>query len=149
MSNVIAFRREERSAAWRRHELQQIVTSLGPVLRADPARAWDTGTTEIGDPQFYLLRQEPDESCDMCISRVGSVYVVEDGEGRVLFDGANLAALGEKAVAFLRKDRGQIIASLALAWIGLRHFVHDKVEALMAEGEDMLVHVAPQLAAFV
>ncbi len=73
----------------------------------------------------------------MCISRLGSVYVLEDGAGRVLFDGANLARLGEKAVAFLRNDRGQIIASLMLAWVGIRHFVHDKVEALMAEGEDV------------
>jgi hypothetical protein len=149
MSNVIAFRREECSDSWRRQELQQIVAALGPVLRADPSRAWETGTTEAGDPQFYLLRQEPDETCDVCISRVGSVYVLEDGAGRVLFDGANLATLGERAVAFLRHDRGQIIASLMLAWVGIRHFVHDKVEALMAEGEDVLIHVAPQFAAFV
>lgn len=149
MSNVIAFRHEERGANWRRQELQQIVAALGPVLRADPSRAWEVGSTEAGDPQFYLLGSQPDDTCDVCISRVGSVYVLEDGAGRVLFDGANLAALGEKAVAFLRQDRGQIIASLMLAWFGIRHFVHDKVEALMAEGEDVLIHVAPQLAAFV
>jgi hypothetical protein len=147
--NVIAFRPEMRRAEWRRHELQQIVTALGPALRADPSRAWELGVTEAGDPQFYLLGAEPEETCEMCISRVGSVYVLEDGAGRVLFDGANLARLGEKAVAFLRNDRGQIIASLMMAWVGIRHFFHDKVEAVMAEGEDVLIHFAPQLAAFV
>lgn len=147
--NVVAFKPDHRSANWRRQELQQIVAALGPALRADSSRGWETGSTEAGDPQFYLLGAEPDEVCEMCISRVGSVYVLEDGAGRVLFDGANLAMLGEKAVAFLRHDRGQIIASLMLAWVGIRHFVHDKVEALMAEGEDVLIHVAPQLAAFV
>ncbi len=147
--NVIAFKPDLRSDRWRRQELQQIVTALGPALRADPSRGWETGSTETGDPQFYLLGAEPDVACEMCISRVGSVYVLEDGAGRVLFDCTNLATLGEKAVAFLRHDRGQIIASLTLAWVGFRHFVHDKVEALMAEGEDVLIHFAPQLAAFV
>ena len=78
--NVVAFKPDLRSAEWRRHELQQIVTALGPALRADPSRAWELGSTEAGDPQFYLLG--PDQACTLCVSRLGHSYVLEDHEGR-------------------------------------------------------------------
>lgn len=153
MTNVIAFRRDPRADRWREPELRHIVSALEPMLARAPERGWEVGSTEAGDPQFYLLLPEPEEACEICISRVGSVYVLEDNRGRVLFDGENLARLAEEAVAFLRRGRAGIVARAMLAWFGIRHFAdelaHDRIEALMAEGEDMLVHVAPQLAALV
>jgi hypothetical protein len=36
-----------------------------------------------------------------------------------------------------------------MVWCTIRHMIHDRIEPLMTEGEDLLVHFAPQLAAFV
>lgn len=35
-----------------------------------------------------------------------------------------------------------------MVWCTIRHMIQDDVEPLMLEGEELLVHVAPQLAAY-
>ena len=51
------------------------------------------GMTEVGDPQFYLLGRPPHDECILCISRLGRLYVLEDGHGQVLFEHNSLLVL--------------------------------------------------------
>jgi hypothetical protein len=44
--------------------------------------------------------------------------------------------------------RGWLVARAVLLWCTIRHMFHDKVEPLLDEGEELLVELAPQLAAF-
>ena len=80
---VIAFQSKvlQSDGPWRPAELKALVESLAPESSRAGARCWDVGITEIGDPQFYLLGASDDE-CILCISRLGRVYVLEDGAGR-------------------------------------------------------------------
>jgi hypothetical protein len=82
---VIVFepRLPQRDGSWRACELNQIVESLAPQLTGGETGGWDVGETEIGDPQFYLLGPSPHDECILCISRLGRVYVLEDGSGQV------------------------------------------------------------------
>jgi hypothetical protein len=55
--------------------------------------------------------------------------------------------LARQARASLKAGRGRLLAQVAIAWGVLREAFEDKVEPLLLEGEEMLVHLAPQLAA--
>ena len=85
---VIAFQSKlpQRDGPWRAGELEAIVESLAPEHGGGEAGGWDVGVTELGDPQFYLLGPPPHAECILCISRLGRIYVLEDGAGRVLLD---------------------------------------------------------------
>jgi hypothetical protein len=151
---VIAFlpgpagRRVGRDGGWRAAELETIVQSLTPPLGSGQAGGWDVGVTEIGDPQFYLLGPPPHDECILCISRLGRVYVLEDGAGQVLFEHNSLVVLAEQATSVLRKKKAQIVARAALIWCAVRATFEEKLEVVMGESEELLTHVAPQLAAF-
>jgi hypothetical protein len=103
---VIAFQSKvlQSDGPWRAAELKALVESLAPESSRAGARRWDVGITEIGDPQFYLLGA-PDEECILCISRLGRVYVLEDGAGKLLFEHNSLLALAEQARGVLQKKR--------------------------------------------
>jgi hypothetical protein len=73
--------------------------------------------------------------------------VLEDGAGRVLLEHNSLMVLAEQARSLLRKKKTQIAARAALIWCALRESFEEKLEAIMGEGEELLTHVAPQLAA--
>jgi hypothetical protein len=146
---VIAFQSKlpQRDGLWRAGELEAIVESLAPELGGSQAGGWDVGVTELGDPQFYLLGPPPHAECILCISRLGRNYVLEDGAGRVLLEHNSLVVLAEQARSFLRKKKTQIAARVALIWCALRESFEEKLEAIMGEGEELLAHFAPQLAA--
>ena len=93
---VIAFQSKvlQSDGPWRPAELKALVESLAPDSPHAGARHWDVGITEIGDPQFYLLGA-PDDECILCISRLGRLYVLEDGAGKLLFEHNSLLALAE------------------------------------------------------
>jgi hypothetical protein len=129
--------------------LNTIVGALTPAVSGGAASGWDVGATENGDPQFYLLGPAPQENCEICISRVGRTYILEDGEGRLLLDTGDLSALAERAAATFRSNRAQIVARVMIAWCVAKQFVHDRVEPMLVEGEEFLDHFAPQLAALV
>jgi hypothetical protein len=61
----------------------------------------------------------------------------------------NLDRLTNHAKQLLRGTRSGFIASVAISWGAIRHAFEERVEPLLAEAEELLVHVAPQLAAFV
>jgi hypothetical protein len=105
------------------------------------------GATEIGDPQFYLPGPPPHEECILCISRLGRVYVLEDGAGKVLFEHNSLTVLAEQAKALLQKASSQIVARVIVLWCGLREALEEKIEPIVGESEELLTHLVPQLAA--
>jgi hypothetical protein len=126
--------------------LNEIVGALTPALARGVASGWDVGLTESGDPQFYLLGPAPQEACEICISRIGRLYILEDGEGRLLLDTDDLAAVAERAATTFRSNKAQIVARAMLVWCMAKQFFHDRIEPVLVEGEEMLAHVAPQLA---
>jgi hypothetical protein len=144
---VIRLEQVSRSGEWRKHELNTIVGALTPAMARGEASGWDVGATENGDPQFYLLGAAPQESCEICISRIGRLYILEDGDGRLLLDTDDLSALSERAAATLRRSRVQIVARVMVAWCVAKQFFHDRVEPMLVEGEEFIEHFAPQLAA--
>jgi hypothetical protein len=145
---VIAFQPKvlQLDGPWRTAELNTIVERLAPESSRGGARRWDVGITDIGDPQFYLLGPPHDE-CILCISRLGRLYVLEDGHGRLLFEHNSLLALAEHARVVLQKKKTQIVARVALVWCAVRETIEEKFDAVVVEGEELLVHCVPQLAA--
>jgi hypothetical protein len=146
---VIRLEQAAHPGEWRKHELNTIVGALTPAVSGGAASGWDVGATENGDPQFYLMGPAPHENCEICISRVGRTYILEDGEGRLLLDTGDLSALAERAAATFRGNRAQIVARVMVAWCVAKQFFHDRVEPMLVEGEEFLDHFAPQLAALV
>jgi hypothetical protein len=146
--SVLAFERNQGSEAWSEAELQTLLAALSAALAPDDGRGWETTVTERGDPQFYLLGPLPEQACELCVSRIGGRYILEDGSGRFLFEHQSLALVALHAKAAVQSMRGWLVARAVLLWCTIRHLIHDKVEPLLTEGEELLVELAPQLAAF-
>ena len=133
------------SGAWSADELQQLIA----LFRADGETSYATGTTEHGDPQFYLLGPAPEHACVLCVSRLAQTYVLEDGEGRLIGETPTLDGFAvEAARAALRGSRS-LVARLALAWCAIRLTIEEKLEPIFEESQELLVRFAPQIAAFV
>jgi hypothetical protein len=145
---VLAFERKKRAEAWSEAELKTLFAALNAALASESGRGWETNVTELGDPQFYLLGPLPDQACELCVSRIGGRYILEDGWGRLLFEHQSLALVALHAKAALHSTRWPLFARALLLWCTVRHVMHDKVEPLLAESEEMFFHLAPQLAAF-
>jgi hypothetical protein len=147
--NVVKFPPLTRQApeGWQSAELQQFLAVSSGAIAAGEASGWDVGVTERGDPQVFLVGPPPDYDCILSISRLGRLYVIEDGSGRVLFEHDNPMLLTEQAIAALRRRKTALIARVAVAWCVLREAFEEKTEAIMGEPIELLTHVAPQLAA--
>lgn len=144
--NVIVLHRRPTQGAWSEAELAVLSDTLAIGCSG---HAWETGITESGDAQFYLLGPLPEQACELCVSRLGGRYVLEDGAGRLLFEHNNLARVASHSRAALRGRQWPLVARIVMVWCTIRHMIHERLEPLMTEGEDLLVHFAPQLAAFV
>ena len=140
---ILAFGRTRIAGAWSAAELNAIVGAM------DGAREWDTGVTEYGDAQLYLLGPQPEQACELCVSRIGGRYILEDGAGRLLFEHRSLPLLAMHARSHLRITRWSLVARIVVVWCTIRDVIHDRVEPLIGESEELLVHLAPQFAAFV
>ena len=146
--SVVAFERKPSAGLWSETELNTLVAALNIAVAPDDGRGWETGMTEKGDAQFYLLGPFPDQACELCVSRIGGRYILEDGAGRLLFEHQNLALVALRAKAAVRSMSGWLVARAVLSWCTIRHMIHDNVEPLLTESEELLVELAPQLAAF-
>jgi hypothetical protein len=146
--SVVAFERKQTAGSWSEAELDTIVAALNVALAPGTGREWETGITEIGDPQFYLLSPLPDQACELSVSRIGGRYILEDGSGRLLFEHRNLALVAMHAKAAARSASWRLVAHVVLLWCTVRQILHDKVEPWLAEGEELLVDLAPQLITF-
>lgn len=146
--NVVALEWKHDAGMWSEQELQTIITALNAAWASGNGRGWDIGTTERSDPQFYLLGPLPEQACRLCVSRVGGRYILEDGAGKLLFEHPSLPLVALHAKAAASPRRWSLAARLLLVWCTLRHAFDDKVEPLLVEGEELLIHLAPKLAAF-
>lgn len=145
--NVLAFERKLSAEVWSEAELQTLLAALNSALAPEGGRGWEAGKTETGDPQFYLLGPLPDQACELCVSRIDARYLLEDGAGRLLFENQSLPLVALHAKAAVSSQRWSLVARIVLLCCAVRYTIHDKVEPLLTEGEEILVHLAPQLAA--
>jgi hypothetical protein len=145
--SVVAFERRQDAAVWTETELDTIVVALHAAIAPGTGRTWETGVTENGDVQFYLLGPPPEEACELCVSRIGGRYVLEDGSGRLLFEHRNLNLVALHAKAAVSSTRWIMVRAVML-WFAIRNAIQEKFEPILVEGEELLVQVAPQLAAF-
>ena len=133
------------SGAWSADELQQLIA----LFRADGETSFATGTTEHGDPQFYLLGPAPEHECVLCDSRLAQTYVLEDGEGRLIGETPTLDGFAVEAARAAVRGSRSLVARLALAWVTIRLTIEEKLEPIFEESQELLVRVVPQVAAFV
>jgi hypothetical protein len=140
--SVVAFERKQDSGEWSEKELSTLVAGLG----AATGREWETGMTEKGDAQFYLLGPLPDQACEVCVSRIGGRYILEDGAGRLLFEHRSLERVALYAKAAVPSTSWLMVRAITL-WCAVRNTIHEKVDPLLVEGEELLVQFVPQLAA--
>lgn len=145
--NILAFRPPQDSHSWHATEMRTLSGVCAAFVSKGEAIGWETGQTEQGDPQLYLLGTAPDHDCVLCVSRLGRLYVLEDGEGRVLFEHDSVMLLAEHMRTALRRRKGAIVARVVLAWCVVREAIEEKIEPFLAEPVELLTHVAPQLAA--
>jgi hypothetical protein len=140
-------RSERPLGGWRSTEIEQVLAACASAIARGEASGWEVGRTEIGDPQLYLLGPEPDYECLICISRLGHRYVLEDGNGRVLVEDSALAGMAQRLREALGRKKATIVARIALAWFVVREAIEERTDAVFAESHEMLMHLAPQLAA--
>ncbi|MBR1225352.1 MULTISPECIES: hypothetical protein [unclassified Bradyrhizobium] len=145
--SVVAFERTQETGIWSERELNTICAALQAALAPSTGREWETGTTEKGDAQFYLLGPLPDQACELCVSRIGARYILEDGSGRLLFEHRNLDIVALHARAAVPSTSWLMVKAITL-WCAIRSAFHEKLEPMIAETEELLVQLAPQLAAF-
>jgi hypothetical protein len=145
--SVIRFERRQSTSLWTDAELNTILATLD--IAFSKGRSYETGMTENADAQFYLLGPVPDQACELCVSRIGRRYILENGSGQLLFEHENLALVALHAKAAVRSRRWPLVARAVLLWCTVRQIIHDKVEPLLTESEELLVELAPQLAAIV
>ena len=103
------------SGAWSADELQQLIA----LFRADGETSYATGTTEHGDPQFYLLGPAPEHECVLCVSRLAQTYVLEDGAGRLIGEAPALDGFADRGRA-RRGARRPLVRRAARARVGAR-----------------------------
>ena len=135
--------------SWQPSEIQSVVDACAEPLAIGEVSGWETGTTEAGDPQLYLLGPEPERECLVCLSRLGANYVLQDGQGRILFEHDTVGVLAEKVRSTLRHKTRAIVARAALAWVAFREAFEERVEPALAEPAEMISMVAPPLAALI
>jgi hypothetical protein len=145
--SVVAFERKPVTGVWSESELNTIVAALNVALAPATGREWETGMTENGDAQFYLLGPLPDQACELCLSRIGRRYILEDGSGRLLFEHRNLDLVAMHARAAVPSTSWLMVRVITL-WCAARSAFHEKIEPMLTETEELLVQLAPQLAAF-
>ena len=145
--SVVAFERTQETGVWSERELNTICAALQAALAPSTGREWETGITEKGDAQFYLLGPLPDQTCELCVSRIGGRYILEDGSGRLLFEHRNLDIVALHARAAVPSTSWLMVKAITL-WCAIRNAFHERLEPMIAETEELLVQLAPQLAAF-
>ena len=143
--SVVAFERKQNGGEWSEKELSTLVAAL--CAAPGTGREWETGMTERGDAQFYLLGPLPDQACELCVSRIGGRYILEDGSGRLLFEHRNLDLVALHAKAAVPSTSWLMVRAITL-YCAVRNTFHEKFEPLLVEGEELFVQFVPQLAAF-
>jgi hypothetical protein len=138
-----------RTGPWAATELDPVFDACAAPMTSGDVGGWETGMTEAGDPQLYLLGPAPDHDCVLCISRLGGRYVLEDGQGRLLFEHNAIMPIADKVQASLARKRPAIMVRLIGGWVAMKAAFEERVEPILAEPLELFTHVGPQLAALV
>lgn len=147
--NVLQFQRRETPEVWQNGEMNTLLAACGESLDKGTAVGWEVGTTKAGDPQLYLLGPAPDHECLVCVSRLGRLYVLEDGQGRVVFEHDAIDRLAEQVRGTLRRKKSAIVARALVAWLAIKETFEERVEPILAEPAELLSHIAPQFVAMI
>lgn len=116
---------------WRPDELVELQRLLRLLTCRAGARSSENGSTERGDPQLYVLGAGPEQRCLACVSRLGSVYVLEDGAGTVLAETRSLRELAKSVEETIpRARRVPLTARAFLAACAGRAFLDEKMAAV-------------------
>lgn len=134
-------------AGWHFAEVQKLISGCAVSLANGEVSGWETGNTDAGDPQLYLLGPGPDYDCILCVSRLAGLYVLEDGNGKILFEHRNLMLLEQQVRAAICRKKMTIIAKATIIWAAIRQTVEEKIEAMVAEPIELATHLGPQIAA--
>jgi hypothetical protein len=140
-------RRSVEAGPWQSAELEQIVAACATSIAQGEVSGWETGATETGDPQVYLLGPAPDHDCILCVSRFGRLYILEDGNGRILLEHDALGILTEQVRAMVQRRKSALALKVLAAWLAIKETFEERIEPALAEPVEVLSHVAPQLAA--
>jgi hypothetical protein len=147
--NVVTFRpRDPLPMVWQNAEINALLAACTEALDKGVATSWHLGQTEQGDPQLYLLGPAPDFDCILSVSRLGRLYVLEDGAGRVVMEHDAVTAVEETMRGVLRRTRAALVARVAVAWVAIKETFEDRIEPMFGEFE-VFAHFGPQFAAFV
>jgi len=144
MSIVEFPRHDPLSGDWSPDELQQLI-----ALFRSEGTSYAVGTTERGEPQFYLLGPAPEHDCVLCVSRLAQGYVLQDGAGRLIGETPSLDRFAVEAARAAMRGGRSLIARVTLAWCTIRLAIEEKVEPMFEESQELLVRIAPQVAALV
>ena len=131
---------------WRTGELNAMVETLMPEATRPGGLGWDVELTEIGDPQFYLLAPPQDE-CLLCISRIGRRYVLEDGAGQVLFEHYRLSCWSNGPERLCRSGKRRSLPAPLSSGARCGRRLKNGSTLVVLDGEELLAHCVPQLAA--
>ena len=146
--NVLQFSRAQAlPQGWQASELTRLTNACAASIPNGEISGWEVGQTEYGDPQLYLLGPAPDYDCILSVSRLGRLYVLEDGKGQVMFENDDILQLAEQTCNALRKRKAELVARLTVCWCAVREFFEEKVEPMMAEPIEVVSHFAPHFAA--
>jgi hypothetical protein len=148
--SVVSFPRAKHCepGVWRASELDRLLPPCAvEIAEIGSNNGFAVGSTEEGDPQLYVLGPPPDYECVLCITRLGNLYVMEDGAGRIIFENTNLTLIAQQIPAAISRRKAAIAAKLTLLWMTLRQTFEEKIEPLLAEPLEFAAHISPQLAA--
>jgi len=151
VQNVVEFHAPELPACWRQDELQQLLSLHSAFQERNTGASWSVGRTELGDPQFYLIGNSPELDCVMSVTRIGRLYVLEDGEGAVVAEDTRFTQVTQVASKMLARKQRRLsfVARSLLGLCAFRAVLDQKAELMMAESMEHVTRFAPQLAAFV
>jgi hypothetical protein len=150
LQNVVAFHAPELPSCWRQDELQQLVALHSACQERSRGASWSVGKTELGDPQFYLIGDAPEFDCIVCVTRIGRLYVLEDGAGSVIAEDAHLDRIAQEASKMMpRRRRLSFVARSLIGLCAFRAVLDQKAEFMLAESMEHVSRFAPQLVAFV
>ena len=149
VQNVVAFRAPERPRCWRQDELQQLMALHSACEQRRSGCSWSVGLTELGDPQFYMVGDAPELDCLMCVTRIGRLYVLEDGAGTIVLEDARLERIVQAGSKMLSRRHLSFIARSLIGLAAFRAVLDQKAEFMLAESMEHVARIAPQLAAFV
>jgi hypothetical protein len=145
--NVIPLPPAQLKRAWTSSELEQLVAIFGRHAPRGIAESWEISSTEAGDPQFYILGPGPACECILSVSRIGRLYVLENGEGSLWAENCSLKAIARQADAMLQQGtRTTLVGRILVAVGALRLTIGERVEPLVVEPEELIMRLGPQLA---